>query len=125
MIIYGKQVCLYALEHYSSKIEKIYVTKTSLLPKKVLKELGSKIKVIQNQWAQKLSKSGNHQGILVDMSEPCSRKHYQILKISPFGLILGLGLARIGWVIIREPNYLEPFFIGSWEVRFQVLLFLG
>jgi len=70
MIIYGKQTSLYALKEHEELIEKIYLTKLSILPKELLNKYGPKIKTIENRWAQKLSHSGNHQGILVEIKEP-------------------------------------------------------
>ncbi len=69
MIIYGKQVCIYALNHHSSKIRTIYLSKRDLLPKNLFREFGSKIKLIENRWAQSMSRGGNHQGILIDIDD--------------------------------------------------------
>ena len=87
MIIYGKQVCYYAIEKHSSKIKTIYVTKTSLLPKEVLKKFGPKIKIIENKWAQKLSRGGNHQGILIEL-EDIETPSLESIKKSNFILLL-------------------------------------
>jgi len=87
MIIYGKQTSLYALRKHSSKIETIYLTKISNLPKDLLKNFGDKVKLIENRWAQKLSHGGNHQGILVDMELPDSPT-LQDVKDKNFILIL-------------------------------------
>ncbi len=69
MIIYGKQVCYYALKKHANKIEKIYVTKLSLLAKDILSKFGPKVKIIEHKWAQKLAKNGNHQGILIELKD--------------------------------------------------------
>ena len=87
MIIYGKQVSLYALEHFENLIKKIYVTKISILPKELLKKYGPKIKTIDNRWAQKLSHGGNHQGILVEL-ENIELPTIEDVKNSNFVLIL-------------------------------------
>jgi len=102
MIIYGKQASLYALKEHSEKIETIYLNKLSILPKELLKKYGSKIKTIENKWAQKLSKNGNHQGILVDMAEP-QEPEFNTIKSGDFILILD-GLTDVGNVgaIIRS-----------------------
>jgi len=102
MIIYGKQASLYALREHSSEIETVYVSKLSILPKDLLKQYGSKIKTIENKWAQKLSKGGNHQGILVEMSEP-NEPSFDSLKKGDFLLILD-GLTDVGNIgaIIRS-----------------------
>ena len=94
MIIYGKQASLYALKKHENKIEAIYVTKLSILPKDLLKKYGSKIKTIENRWAQKMAKGGNHQGILVEMQEP-EIPSIDSIKKSDFILVLD-GLTDVG-----------------------------
>lgn len=69
MIIYGKQVVLHALRHHPEKIEKIFIAKKGVLPQDLFESFGAKIKFIENRWAQQLSKGGNHQGLLAEMSE--------------------------------------------------------
>ena len=69
MIIYGKQVCLYALKKHKELIESLYLTKLSLLPKEIIKQFGPKIKIIEKKWAQKLSEGRNHQGILIKLKD--------------------------------------------------------
>ncbi len=88
MIIYGKQVCLYALNKHDKLIETLYLTKLSLLPKEIVKKYGSKIKLIENKWAQKLSKGGNHQGILIKLKELPIPKKDEFKKNSNFIVIL-------------------------------------
>ncbi len=102
MIIYGKQTSLYALREHSEAIETVYVNKLSILPKDLLKKFGSKIKTIENKWAQKLSRGGNHQGILVEMSEP-QEPTIESVKSGDFILILD-GLTDVGNIgaIIRS-----------------------
>ncbi len=72
MIIYGKQVCLHALEHHSEKIKTVYVAQKGanskgLLPKELFHKYHDKIKFLEEKWAQSMSKGGNHQGLLVEM----------------------------------------------------------
>jgi len=102
MIIYGKQASFYALKEHSQKIERIYLSKVSILPKELLKKYGSVVKTIENKWAQKLSKGGNHQGILVELEEP-EPPSIETLKKGEFLLILD-GLTDIGNIgaIIRS-----------------------
>ncbi len=69
MIIYGKQVCLYALRRYAEKIETVYVAKKGILPQALYEQYKPKIKFLENRWAQAMSKGGNHQGLLVEMAE--------------------------------------------------------
>jgi len=74
MIIYGKQVVLHALRHHPEQVEKVYIAKKGILPQDLFERFGSKIKFIENRWAQQLSKGGNHQGLLAEMAafEPAS-----------------------------------------------------
>lgn len=94
MIIYGKQTCLYALQKHGKKVETVYLNKFSVLPKPLLKEFGSKIKTIENKWAQKLSHGGNHQGILIEMQEP-QEPSLEKIKNEQFIVVLD-GLTDVG-----------------------------
>lgn len=67
MIIYGKQVCFYALEHKEEKIQTVYVAKKGILPQHLFHKYHDKIKFLEPKWAQSMAKGGNHQGILVEM----------------------------------------------------------
>jgi len=69
MIIYGKQVCLHALEHHSEKIKTVYVAKKGILPNDLFHKYHDNIKFLEEKWAQSMSKGGNHQGLLVEMDE--------------------------------------------------------
>ncbi len=69
MIIYGKQVCLYALEQHPEIITTVYVAKKGILPQKLFHEHHDKIKFLEEKWAQSMSKGGNHQGILLEVSD--------------------------------------------------------
>jgi len=69
MIIYGKQVCLYALEKHPETITTVYVAKKGILPQKLFHEHHDKIKFLEEKWAQSMSKGGNHQGILLEINE--------------------------------------------------------
>jgi 23S rRNA (guanosine2251-2'-O)-methyltransferase len=68
MIIYGKQVCLHALEQHSEKVKTVYVAKKGILPKDLFHQYHDKIKFLEEKWAQSMSKGGNHQGLLVEMN---------------------------------------------------------
>jgi 23S rRNA (guanosine2251-2'-O)-methyltransferase len=69
MIIYGKQVCLHALEEHESAIKTVYIAKRGILPQKLFEAYKPRIKFLEEKWAQQMSKGGNHQGILVEMEE--------------------------------------------------------
>jgi len=68
MIIYGKQVCFYALEQKEDEIQTVYVAKKNVLPQALFHKYHDKIKFLEEKWAQSMAKGGNHQGILVEMS---------------------------------------------------------
>ena len=94
MIIYGKQVCLHALEHHSEKIKTVYVAKKNILPKELFHKYHDDIKFLEEKWAQSMSKGGNHQGLLVEMD------HFQEAnfdEIKKMGFIVVLdGLTDVG-----------------------------
>jgi len=69
MIIYGKQVCLYALKHHNTTIKTVYLAKKGLLSQPLFDEYKPKIKFLEERWAQSMSKGGNHQGILLDIED--------------------------------------------------------
>ena len=68
MIIYGKQVCFYALEHKEEEIQTVYVAKKGILPQPLFHKYHDKIKFLEPKWAQAMAKGGNHQGILVEIN---------------------------------------------------------
>ena len=69
MIIYGKQVCLHALSQHESSVKTVYIAKKGILPQKLYDRYKSRIKFLENKWAQSMAKGGNHQGILIEMEE--------------------------------------------------------
>jgi len=80
MIIYGKQVCLYALEHHASLVKTVYLAKKGLLSQPIFDQYKPKIKFLENKWAQSMSKGGNHQGILLEIDEFEQSSFAQIKK---------------------------------------------
>ncbi|MCK4442792.1 MAG: 23S rRNA (guanosine(2251)-2'-O)-methyltransferase RlmB [Sulfurovaceae bacterium] len=86
MIIYGKQVCLYALESHEALIKTIYIAKKGILPQKLYNQYKSRIKFLENKWAQSMAKGGNHQGILVEIEE-FSQSNLASIKESDFILL--------------------------------------
>ncbi len=69
MIIYGKQVCLYAMQRHPDTVKTVYVAKKGVLPKPLFHQFHNKIKFLEEKWAQSMSKGGNHQGILLEVDE--------------------------------------------------------
>ena len=69
MIIYGKQVCLYALAKHEASIKTVYIAKKGILPQKLYDRHKDHVKFLENRWAQSMAKGGNHQGILVELDE--------------------------------------------------------
>ncbi len=94
MIIYGKQVCLHALEQHSEKIKTVYVAKKGILPKALFHTYHDKIKFLEEKWAQSMSKGGNHQGILVEM-EAFEQSTLAEIKKNDFIVVLD-GLTDVG-----------------------------
>ncbi|RLA59282.1 MAG: 23S rRNA (guanosine(2251)-2'-O)-methyltransferase RlmB [Epsilonproteobacteria bacterium] len=92
MIIYGKQVCLHALEQHEDKIKTVYVAQKGAkakgsLPKALFHKYHDKIKFLEEKWAQSMSKGGNHQGLLIEM-EDFQQSTFAQLKKNNFILIL-------------------------------------
>jgi 23S rRNA (guanosine2251-2'-O)-methyltransferase len=94
MIIYGKQVCLYALEHHTDRIETVYIAKKGILPQALYDRYRDRIKFLENRWAQAMSKGGNHQGLLVEMA-PFDEAALSQIKGGDFVLLLD-GLTDAG-----------------------------
>ena len=94
MIIYGKQVCLYALKHHEATIKTVYLAKKGLLSQPLFDNYKPKIKFLEERWAQSMSKGGNHQGILLEIDEFVQTPLPQIKK-SDFIIILD-GLTDVG-----------------------------
>jgi 23S rRNA (guanosine2251-2'-O)-methyltransferase len=87
MIIYGKQVCLYALKSHSNIIKTVYIAKKGILPQKIYDQYKDKIKFLENKWAQQMSRGGNHQGILIEI-EGFSYSSLETLKQNNFIVVL-------------------------------------
>ncbi len=94
MIIYGKQVCLHALEHHSEKIKTVYVAKKGILPNDLFHKYHDSIKFLEEKWAQSMSKGGNHQGLLVEMDE-FEQSSLPEIKKNDFIVVLD-GLTDVG-----------------------------
>ena len=94
MIIYGKQVCLYALERHPEVVETVYIAKKGVLPQHLFHQYHDKIKFLEEKWAQSMSKGGNHQGILLEVSE-IDKLEPDMIKKSDFIVILD-GLTDVG-----------------------------
>ncbi len=87
MIIYGKQVCLYALELHERLIKTVYIAKKGILPQKLYNQYKSSIKFLENRWAQNMAKGGNHQGILIEIED---LSFFSLAKIKDNDFILVL-----------------------------------
>jgi 23S rRNA (guanosine2251-2'-O)-methyltransferase len=94
MIIYGKQVCLYALEHHDSRVKTVYLAKKGLLSQALFDHCKPRIKFLENKWAQSMSRGGNHQGILLEMAD-FEQSSFSQIKKSDFIVILD-GLTDVG-----------------------------
>jgi 23S rRNA (guanosine2251-2'-O)-methyltransferase len=87
MIIYGKQVCLHALQKHESAIKTVYIAKKGVLPQKLFESYKPRVKFLEEKWAQSMSKGGNHQGLLVEM-EPLVQSDISTLKQENFIVVL-------------------------------------
>jgi 23S rRNA (guanosine2251-2'-O)-methyltransferase len=94
MIIYGKQVCFYALERHEERVKTVYVVKKGILPQPLFHHYHDKIKFLEEKWAQSMCKGGNHQGILVEM-EPFEQSSLDRIKKNDFIVVLD-GLTDVG-----------------------------
>jgi len=94
MIIYGKQVCLYALEQHPDTITAVYIAKKGILPQKLFHAYHDKIKFLEEKWAQSMSRGGNHQGILLEVSD-FEQSTLSQIKRSNFIVLLD-GLTDVG-----------------------------
>jgi len=94
MIIYGKQVCLHALQEHEADIKTVYIAKKGVLPQKLFDSFKPRIKFLEDKWAQSMSKGGNHQGILLEM-ETFTQSDLVTLKKERFILVLD-GLTDTG-----------------------------
>ncbi|MEA3490617.1 MAG: 23S rRNA (guanosine(2251)-2'-O)-methyltransferase RlmB [Campylobacterota bacterium] len=94
MIIYGKQVCLYTLKHHPTRVKTVYLAKKGLLSGSLFDQYRPMIKFLENKWAQSMSKGGNHQGILLEISD-FELTDFAHIKKSDFIVILD-GLTDTG-----------------------------
>lgn len=94
MIIYGKQVCLHALEHHADKIKTVYVAKKNILPQALFHQYHDSIKFLEEKWAQSMAKGGNHQGLLVEM-DAFEEAAFATIKNGNFIVVLD-GLTDVG-----------------------------
>jgi len=100
MIIYGKQVCLHALEHHSEKIKTVYVAKKNILPQELFHKYHENIKFLEEKWAQSMAKGGNHQGLLVEMDNFVEADFFEIKKHNFIVVLDGLtDVGNIGAVV--------------------------
>jgi 23S rRNA (guanosine2251-2'-O)-methyltransferase len=95
MIVYGKQIVFYILEHHPKMIKQIFLAKE--IDKKLFNkfmDIGAKIIRPDNMKAQALAKGGNHQGFLLDIDE-FEFTHMKDIKKSEFIVVLD-GLTDMG-----------------------------
>jgi len=87
MIIYGKQVCLHALNQHSDRVQTVYIAKKGILPQALYDRYRDRIKFLENRWAQAMSRGGNHQGLLVEML-PLEAASLEAIKSGNFVVVL-------------------------------------
>ncbi|WP_418184627.1 23S rRNA (guanosine(2251)-2'-O)-methyltransferase RlmB [Aliarcobacter vitoriensis] len=95
MIIYGKQIVLYVLDKHPNLVEEVFLSKEvdgKLFSRFV--KLGKKIHRVDNQKAQALAKGGNHQGLILKLSE---YEYTSLKEIKNMNFILVLdGVTDVG-----------------------------
>ncbi|HJE02657.1 putative TrmH family tRNA/rRNA methyltransferase [Aliarcobacter thereius] len=95
MIVYGKQIVLYVLEKHPELVEEVFLSKE--IDKKLFTQfarLNKKIHKVDNQKAQALAKGGNHQGLILKLSD-YSYTAIKDLKNMNFIVVLD-GLTDVG-----------------------------
>lgn len=95
MIVYGKQIFFYILEHHKELINELYLAKECDKESfsKIVKS-GFKIKKLDFKTAQAYARGGNHQGFLLDIKE-YEFKDLNSLKKNDFIVIL-YGISDVG-----------------------------
>lgn len=88
MLVYGKQTVLHLIEHHSDKIETLYLAR-EIEPRRFSEwtRRGLAIRRIPPEAAQAMSKSGNHQGYLADVTEIAPVELRSLTK-EPFVVVL-------------------------------------
>ena len=98
LIIYGKQILLFAIAHHTDKIEQIYLSKEvdkAMFAK--LKSTHKPIIKIDNKKAQALARGGNHQGFLASIYPPNILSLKQIKAFDKILVLCGLNdMGNIG-----------------------------
>jgi 23S rRNA (guanosine2251-2'-O)-methyltransferase len=94
MIIYGKQVCRYAIERHPKRIERIYLQKRQRLSDDAYRRFADKVTMVDARKAQAMSRGGNHQGILIELID-YETVPFSSLKSGDFLVVLD-GLTDVG-----------------------------
>ncbi|PAF54203.1 23S rRNA (guanosine(2251)-2'-O)-methyltransferase RlmB [Helicobacter sp. 13S00482-2] len=91
MIVYGKQVIMYLLEHHREKIQEIYLSK-DIEPKlfSMIARNNQVILRLDNKKAQSLAKGGNHQGFLAKIIPPAQTPLKDIKKFDKLLVLCGI-----------------------------------
>lgn len=95
MIIYGKQIVLYALQNTPYLIEEFYLAKE--VDKRIfwdLQKLGVKILKVDHKKAQAMARGGNHQGFLAKIKALELGEKTEIFKMS--SLVVLCGVSDVG-----------------------------
>jgi 23S rRNA (guanosine2251-2'-O)-methyltransferase len=96
MVVYGKQIFLYLLEHKKELIEEVFLSKE--IDRKIFAKV-SKLNVpiirVDNKKAQAMAKGGNHQGFILKIRDFKLSTFDDIKKNSNFILVL-VGITDVG-----------------------------
>lgn len=101
MIIYGKQVVLYAIEKSPQSIQEIYLAKELEKPLfNKLSKVGAKIIRLDNKKAQALARGGNHQGILAKITPLKMGEKKEIFALKKLVVLCGISdVGNIGSIV--------------------------
>lgn len=101
MIVYGKQIVLYALEKHPKIIQELYVAKE--LEKALFNQLvkvGIKIIRVDSKKAQALARGGNHQGILAKIAPLKMGEKKELFAMKKLVVLCGINdVGNIGSIV--------------------------
>lgn len=101
MIIYGKQVVLYALQKNPKLIEELYVAKELEKPLfNKLAKAGVKIMRVDSKKAQAMARGGNHQGVLAKITSLKMGEKKEIFSLKSIVVLCGISdVGNIGSIV--------------------------
>ena len=125
MIVYGKQVFFYVLEHHLEKVEQIYLAK-ECDKQSFAKITKSKLKITRLDFkaAQALAKGGNHQGFLMRLKPVVLSEFKELKGLNHLALLCGISdMGNLG-AICRSAYALgfDAVLIAAKSLNFEALI---